>query len=114
MENFHTVQDGKKYFFQVTPDDSGMVIHSVVFNNELHMFPATVADAEKKGACEGKLFAGIEKKAKAKYGVGRVHKHPQLVARIKKVGHDIELAAISVANGGRENGTAALLAILKT
>lgn len=113
MENFHTVQDGKKYFFQVTPDEFGMVVNSVVFNNELHMFPSSVAEAGNVDLFDSKHFKAIEKKAKAKYGVGRVHKHPQLVARIKKVGHDVELTAINVASGNTDS-SAELLAILKT
>lgn len=114
MENFHTLQDGKKYFFQVEPDEFGMKVHSVVFANKLHLFPLTVDLAETKEPLSGKSYQAAIKKAKAKHGVSSVIEHPRLVARIKKVGPNVELTAVNVTDNRYMDGSTDLLAILKT
>lgn len=118
MEQFHTTQDGRKYVFQVEPDEHGMKVHSVVFGNMLHLFPLDLETSKRDDPFDGKSYRDAIKKAKAKHGVAGVSKHPQLLARIKKVGSNIEITAMSVTNGNMDrtlgDGSTKLMAILAT
>lgn len=112
MEQFHTVQDKKKYYFAVERDGEVMKVHSVVFGNKLHLFPLSVGDAETKTPFEAKSYRDAVKKAKAKHGVASVVEHPDLVAHIKKSGQNIEVTAVRVTAGTYVDASTTLMDIL--
>ena len=118
MEQFHTTQNGKKYIFLVEPDEYGMKVHSVVFGNVLHLFPLDMETSKRDDPFDGKSYRDAIKKAKAKHGVGSVSKHPRLLARIKKVGTNVEISAMNVTHGIMDrtfsDGSSNLMAILAT